>query len=346
MAQSDTDRLVDELGLQGAASERNVAGVLFTYGCSIACRHCLFGCRAGRVDVVMTPEHCVEALELLHETGRVVHIAGGEAMLHWGTLRESLRLAHESSVAPHFIETNCSFAVNDDVARERFEFMAAHGVRGLLASADPYHQEFVPAERFLRVRRIAREVFGEANFWGSGCAGEQIHEYERIARDEDRLRGHVRAHPPTMVGAARERLAQYLDTYAPDDPDLPTHGWHGRACAGSCLDQFQAETLWELHIDPYGNIQTNCGMVLGRIESVSPAQLLATGPENTNRFVRMVCESGALGLARLAQREYGFAMPERVTQDCELCYLARRFLRPHHPDVFGPREAYPPKGSG
>ena len=46
------------------------------------------------------------------------------------------------------------------------------------------------------------------------------------------------------------------------------------------------------------------------------------------------------GLARLAQNEYGFELPEKVTQNCELCYLTRCFLRQHHPEVFGPQEVY------
>jgi hypothetical protein len=109
---------------------------------------------------------------------------------------------------------------------------------------------------------------------------------------------------------------------------------------GSCLQQFRADTLWELHIDPYANIQTNCGIILGNVSHTTPAEVLARGPENANRFTRTVTVSGALGLARLAQREYGLELPERVTQTCELCYLTRRFLRQFHPDVFGPEEVY------
>ena len=56
--------------------------------------------------------------------------------------------------------------------------------------------------------------------------------------------------------------------------------------------------------------------------------------------MRAVCEGGALGLAELASREYDFIWPKQVTQTCELCYLTRRFLRPFHPEVFGPAEVY------
>lgn len=71
----DVGQLVDSVGVVKASGARMVAGVLFTYRCSIACKHCCFGCEQTRPDVVMTPAQCVQALRLLHETGRVVRAA-------------------------------------------------------------------------------------------------------------------------------------------------------------------------------------------------------------------------------------------------------------------------------
>ena len=340
MPKHEVDALIDEIGLQAAGKERRVAGVIFTYRCSIRCRHCLFGCAGDRPDVAMSPEQLVEALALLHETGRVVHVAGGEAMLYWEALSEGLVVAHRQGYAPHFIETNCSFAVDDRITTERLESLAEYGLRGLLASTDPYHQAMVPPDRFLRVRRLTDEIFGEGNFWGSRADDAAIHEHQRVSGDVARLHEYVRAHPPVMVGTAQQELAPHLDSFAPDDPALPQRGWGGAADGPGCLGQFRADSVWELHLDPYGNIQTNCGMILGTLPESTPASVLAAGPENANRFVQAVCEAGPLGLADLARREYGFERPERVTQGCELCYLTRRFLREFHPDVFGPEEVY------
>jgi hypothetical protein len=337
---AEVNRMVAESGVPKAASACMVAAVLFTYRCTIACRHCCFGCATDRPDRVMTARQCVDALALLHETGRVIHIAGGEAMLYWNVLADALQLAAKEGLAPHFIETNCSFAVSDELTRERLLFMRRHGVQGLLASADPYHQEFVPAERFLRVRRLAIEIFGAHNFYGPGHDDEEIRAFEGLALDEARLRDFVRRHPPLTVGTAQKSLADCLDRYPVDDPRLPWRGWREPYVRGACATQFQAGTLWELHIDPYGNIQTNCGMILGNVPKTTPAALLASGPEKANRFVRTVSECGPLGLARLAEKEYGFVIPSCVAQNCELCYLTRTFLRAHHPEVFGPAEIY------
>jgi pyruvate-formate lyase-activating enzyme len=340
LTRQDINRLIDEQGLAHAGVQCRVASILFTYRCSIRCRHCLFGSAPDRPDVVMTASQCAEGLGLLHATGRVIHIAGGEPMLYWRMLAEAVRLANEQGHSPHFIETNCSFACDDQVVRERLRFLADHGVKGLLASADPFHQEFVPAENFLRVRRIAADIFGTRNVWATQAAEAEIRDLEGITRDQARLRDYVRKHPPSMLGTARRELSRYLDPYAPDDAGLPRWSWQGPPGNDDCRAQFEADTMWELHLDPYGNIQTNCGMILGRLPETTPAAVLARGPGKANRFTAVVCEQGPWGLAELARREHGFIIPERLTQTCELCYLARSFLRPFYPDVFGPGEVY------
>lgn len=334
------DALIEEMGLPQAAAQCRVAGLIFTYRCTIRCRHCLFGCAGDRPEVAMSPEQCAQGLALLHETGRVVHVAGGEPMLYWESLADGIRLAHAAGNPPHFVETNCSFAADDEVVRRRFGFLADHGVRGVYASADPFHQEFVPAAYFLRVRRWAREIFGERHFFGSGAAEVQIEELEAIGGDEAARQEYVRRHPPLAVGRAHRELARYLPQRAPGDPELPQRGWQGDRPGVGCLAEFRADTMWELHLDPYGNLQTNCGMVLGQVGEVRPAQLLQRGPEHANRFVEAVGAHGAMGLAELAQRECGFVLPEAVSQSCELCYLARCCLRRRYPEVFGPAEVY------
>lgn len=336
------DAVIEAEGIVAASKQRQVAAILFTYRCSIACRHCLFGCAAARPDVCMEPERCADYLALLHQTGRVIHIAGGEAMLYWDELARSVALAHARGVAPHFVETNCSFASDDAVVHERLRFLAAHGIRGILASADPYHQEHVSPECFLRVRRATDRIFGPQNFYGSRATDDQIRALAGIARSEGALREHVRRHPPNMVGTAQRRLARFLDALPPEHPELPQRGWQGALRGGGpgCRAEFAAETLWELHVDPHGNLQTNCGIILGSIAAVTPAELLARGPQKANPFVELVSAEGAMGLARFARDHHGFVIPAAAVQNCELCYLARTALRPHYPEVFGPAEVY------
>jgi hypothetical protein len=265
MRRDVVDSRVAEVGLVKASQELKVAAILFTYRCSIACRHCLFACRPGLPDVVMDAARCVRYLGQLHELGRVVHIAGGEAMLYWDTLAETLERAASAGVTPQFLESNCSFAVADEVVRERFTFCKQRGLLGVMLSADPYHQAQVPPENFLRARRLAREIFGPANVWSTDAPDEQVREFARIARDEGRLAAHVRGYPPMLVGSAARELAGYLETY-PLDALPPQRGWAGRQRPRHCADEFDPAQMWEIHIDPYDNIQTNCGVVLGKAD--------------------------------------------------------------------------------
>lgn len=84
MADQNPSDIIDNVGVAEAARRCRVAGAIFTYGCNLHCRHCLFSCRDSRPDVAMTPRQCATLMRQLHRTGRVVHIAGGEPMFYWG----------------------------------------------------------------------------------------------------------------------------------------------------------------------------------------------------------------------------------------------------------------------
>ena len=79
----DLKNVIDTEGLRAAVNPKrfNVAGIILTYQCTAACRHCLFACGPGRPAVVMAAEDCLEYLRAYQRFPRVVHIAGGECFL-------------------------------------------------------------------------------------------------------------------------------------------------------------------------------------------------------------------------------------------------------------------------
>ncbi len=338
-SRADVDRLVRDKGVVAAGNACQVAGILYTYRCTIACRHCCFGSSTARPDVRMTTGQVVRHLRSLHALGRVVHIAGGECMMYWADLRAALAAARAEGLAPHFVETNASFAVSDEVASQRVKDLLGLGVIGLLVSADPYHQAFVPPEHVIRLRRIAREAMGPENIWTTDEPDERIREFAEIARDALRLRKHVRAYPPMMVGTAQRTLAPHLDARPVGQLGFDV-GWRRRHTGWDCALEFDAETMWEVHVDPYDNIQTNCGVILGSAARTSPVELLRRGPGSANELVALLCREGPVGLARLARARHGYAIPERARTKCDLCYQVRKFLRPHYPEILGPDEVY------
>ncbi len=339
MDRETVDQRIGEVGCVRAGGEFGVAAVLLTYRCTIACCHCCFGCGARRPDVVMDPERCAGYLADLHTLGRVIHIAGGECMLYWDEMIEGIELARRRDAQPHFVETNCSFATNDTIVRERLERLKSLGVVGILLSADPYHQAHVPAERFVRARDVADEVFGVENVWSRRDPLDEIRELERIAREEDRLADYVRRHPPQFVGTACQELSGFVETF-PIDRLPPGRGWHLTHDGPDCAVEFDPDKMWEVHIDPYDNVQTNCGVILGKANQAPVRQLMADGPGNANVITRLLVEGGPRRLAEWAKDQHGFAPPDRAASKCALCYVTRRFLRPFYPDILGPAEVY------
>jgi len=299
---AEANDLVAELGVAEAGGRLGVAAVLYTYQCTIACRHCCFGCGASPADNRMTTDQAVARLAALHELGRVIHIAGGECMMYWDDLREVLAAAHA-------------------------------------VSADPFHQAFVPPDRFCRVRRLARELFGARNVWCTNEPDERIGEFAAIARDERRLREYVRAAPPMLVGTAHAELRAYLEPHPLGELPLDG-GWRLRYRTRDCAIDFRKETIWEIHVDPYDNIQTNCGVILGDASRTSLAELMQRGPDKANFIVEILVRDGPFGLAEFAANQHGFVPPETAASKCDLCFTVRMFLRPFYPDILGPAEVY------
>jgi len=334
-ARGRVDELVAQVGVEAAGVKLGVAALLYTYRCSIACRHCLFGCTPTRPRVHTSTPRALNHLRALHELGRVIHIAGGEAMLFWDDLRDVLERSFAEGVHPHFIESNCSFAVDDAIVAERLRVLKANGVSGILISSDAFHQAVVPPERFLRVRRQAYDLFGARNVWCSRESDDAITALATIAADEARLRDYARGYRPSLVGTAHRELRRFFDP-------LPVgEGFCGTADAPGCPVEF-SERIWEVHIDPYENIQTNCGVIIGNAERTTPAEVLSRGPANANFIARLLADGGPYALAKMARERHGFAVPGTAVSKCDLCFTTRLFLRGFYPEILGPEEVYAP----
>jgi MoaA/NifB/PqqE/SkfB family radical SAM enzyme len=342
-ARADTapvDEYIAAHGMVQAIQAERVASLLMTYRCTLACAHCLFNCGPRQPRRYHSVEQGVRYLRMLHETDRVIHIAGGEAMMEYETVLAICREASGCGAAPHFIETNATWCTNIALVRRRLTELRETGVRGLYVSADPFHLASFPVDRYLRCYEVAVELFGEENVMAPKATRHELREMQEIGRDPERLAEFVRESPPQMVGRAGEVLAKLLPPRA-----IAEFGadrlWQGKPEGMSCAREFDPETMWEIHIDPYGNIQTCCGVIVGNGRLTPLPELLAEGFAEDNPIVAALCEEGPVGLLRMAEA-LGYERGEYV-QKCHLCWQVRRFLRPHFPEVLGPDEIYGPK---
>ena len=316
--------------------KRRYASLLMTYACTIACDHCCFSGSPRQPDVAVSVDDAVRWLGQLHQLDRLVHIAGGEPFRYWDRLRDVVRAAGAQGVAPHFVESNGSWCASDAVTRERFEELRRHGVRWMYISTDCYHLKHVPVERVARGVRIAEEVFGHATTMGKD-APEDLERRAVLARDPEQMARYVAEHPPKLLGRAAKVLAKHVPLRPLSEFDLDM-GW-GRDPDHTCNPGW--DPLWEIHVDPYGNLQTNCGVLLGNAHDVPITELTQTWHQR-NPILRDFSTHSVAWLLEAATR-YGFEPAREYPQKCCLCGTLRAFLRQRDEAfraVFGPDEVY------
>ncbi|MCL1992696.1 MAG: radical SAM protein [Spirochaetes bacterium] len=119
-------------------------GLMITYLCNAACRHCLYSCSPTR-DAGFLDETAAEAAAgLLAEGGcRSVHIGGGEPFLDFERLLMSLVKLKDAGVAVDYIETNAFWATEEGAA-EKLKRLSDAGADTFCISIDPFHAEHLP----------------------------------------------------------------------------------------------------------------------------------------------------------------------------------------------------------
>jgi len=332
------DDLIAIVGLNKAMGIKYVASLLFTYRCTIACKHCLFNCSPWQKNVCVSVEDGVEFLHQLRSIDRVIHIAGGEPMMYYEKMLEICQIANQEGCAPHFFETNASWCASDDIVIQRYEELKKAGILGVYISADPYHQAFVSPDRRLRAFRLALPIFGRENVSAGDLSYEQLLEYQSIGCDDDKLREYAGNSPPKLVGRAGEALAGFCHE-RPLESLVEDRLWLSGSSGEGCASEFDGKTMWEIHIDPYSNIQTCCGIIIGSIHKKTLHEWIQSGFCDDNELVKIVSERGPFGYLDLAVK-LGYKPKNGYPQKCNLCWEVRKFLRPYFPDTFGPAEIY------
>ena len=314
-------------------------GIMLTYRCSNACRHCLYRCSPGLADDLMSEDMIDRVFETLaHEPGLAgIHLAGGEAGLAMDRLEYAVRSALAHGIRVDYLETNAYWCNTLREARHGFERLKTAGLSAVLISASLFHNEFVPLERTCHAIRAAEAVFGQ-------------HGVIVYTRDVLQL---MKAHlAPDRTHTIRE--SSQLLGLAPDRGDLwRLHSYlipGGRAAevltAG--LERYPAahfqnarcdqdlQNTSHFHITPDGSLFTGLcgGIAAGTLEDLHPH----ISAEETPLFDTL-CRSGPHGLCRLAEGDF-HPDPEGYVSKCHLCLEVRKALharggyRELSPDAF------------
>jgi len=309
-------------------------GLLLSYKCSAACRHCMYACSPRWKGDWITKEDLFQVLSLL--AGRIqpgpwgeqtvslnygLHFTGGEPFLNFELLVEAVQMAEELRIPSTFVETNCSWCGDDEMAREQLTLLKEAGLQGILVSVNPFYAEYVPFERTERCIRISREVFGVNvmvyqlayynRFRQLGIKERlPLEDYVALAGDE-RLAEQVELF---LMGRAARQLREFYRAY-------PARRFFHEPCQPPFLRN------WHNHFDNYGNFMPGyCGGVsLGQWKDLDA--LAREGVElDEHPVLRFLIAEDMRGLFHFAH-DFGY----RESQDgyvskCDLCLDLREFL--------------------
>jgi hypothetical protein len=311
-------------------------GLILSYRCSAACRHCMYACSPRWPEDWISPVVLSATLRAL--AGRIqpspggsdsislshgLHFTGGEPFLRFEGLCEAVEIAAGLGIPSLFAETNCFWATDDGQTREKLLALRARGLAGLLISVNPFFLEFVPFERTERAVRIGSEVFGP------NLVVYQLQFYRSFQRLG--IRGKMPFEEFLALPGGRRFAAVtefFLNGRSPFSlaafelfPRYPARALLAEPCRPPFLRD------WHNHFDNYGNFVPGfCGgLSLGDCRELGT--LLEQGVELEGRPVlaRIISGdfAGLLGLARA----HGYRESDTgYLSKCHLCAEIRRHL--------------------
>lgn len=305
-------------------------GLVLSYQCPNACKHCVYNCGPGWKDWI-SPQTLFLALQAIRNLNRdiQVHITGGEPFLNFPLLLQAVGTARDLHL-PVYVETSAVWCLTARIAEQRFLALQQAGLQAVLISCSPFHAEKVPLKRTLLAIEVAIEIFGP----------ERVIVY---TSDWIEQIWHFGLENPVSIN-------QYVLAYGGETAGLMFWDGYGLVSGGRAgytlgrlidLDPAEAfiqenctsELIYAAHshFDPYGNYITSfCGgLSLGSWTMLDDLRAKIQAGEFPSLITHLV-ESGPYGLYRLAKEQYGYTpLTEGYVGKCHLCVDVRRHLHQH-----------------
>ena len=134
-------------------------GLIANYHCTSRCRHCLYNCGPHRSKEYITADWAEKSFRAMKSLGcESVHIGGGEPMLQPNALGVVLEAASRTGMGIDYVETNSSWYRDPTSAAETLARLKALGLRTLLISISPFHNEHIPFAKVAGVMRACRHA--------------------------------------------------------------------------------------------------------------------------------------------------------------------------------------------
>ncbi len=296
-------------------------GIITNYHCTSRCGHCLYGC---------SPEwdrDCIDETTLKKILAKIkamggtsVHIGGGEPFLNTECLLMVVEQCFAAGVGVGYVETNSSWCVDQAKAREIIQALMEKGLRCLLISMSPFHNEYIPFKRVKTLIDICRQermndfpwvnsFYKEIESFDDGVA-HSLSEYE-AKYGPDYLAGLLNRYSIRIGGRA-------IETFSGVFNKSPAQQIVEQSSAG-CRELTQTG---HFHFDLFGNYIP--GLCTGL--SIKLEDLGSPLPGDKYPILTMLYNKGVAGLLEFAEKEYGFKVQDQYLEKCSLCFDIRRYL--------------------
>lgn len=290
------------------------------YVCTAACRHCMFASAPDCPKEYITADMSDRLASLLREAGTSsVHIGGGEPFMNFCALCTLIEALNRHDVGVDYIETNAFWCSDDDFVRERLEKLKSLDVTTIMVSVDPFHIEYVPLERPLKLCNLMNECGFDYFIWQE--------RYLRKLRRLDWTRTYTKEELQKVLGK----------NYITDTASEYGLGMNGRALliAGDIYANRPAEELatsvsckslldvCHCHLDLYGNIvPSGCPGLAADARDYLEERI---SPDKYPVMARLL--SGGTKALYAYALEKGFVPAvEGYPTRCAFCYAMREFL--------------------
>ncbi len=302
-------------------------GLILSYRCQAACKHCLYNCGPTWQDW-MSPQEVAAALEavLTWPQPVQVHITGGEPFLKFDLLLEAVRLAAELGI-PRYAETNAGWCVSEDLVTRRLIALRDAGLQALLISCSPFHAETIPPARTRLAVARSREILGPERTilylpeWLDRIEAFGTNTTTPLERWVEGLgpadAGRLLWDGYGLISGGRSgyRLGHLIAR-------RPAEGFRGNHCRREILHAHHS------HLDLYGNyISGFCGgLTVGDWHDLPQIR----ADFQAGRYpplVEVLIRAGPFGLFEMARQDYGYEpLPPGYAGKCHLCVDVRRML--------------------
>jgi len=300
-------------------SHLNSGGLITNYYCTSRCGHCLYRCspkwKKDYIDKEMALQNLLKIRSLNCYS---VHIGGGEPMLNLPKLIDVARAAKETGVSIDYVETNSSWFIDEDKAKQTLQNLLFNGINCLLVSISPFHNEHIAFYKVKGVIKACRETGMQVFPWVMDF-------YQDIDSFDDR---------------ETHGLKKYVDKFGEDYLQrIPSRYWThfgGRALNtfSEILPQKPLDVILEnhpcneltdtshFHLDLYGNyIPGLCsGFTIRRDDLGKELE------EKKYPIINMLLKDGIKSFLNYAQKNHDFEPKEKYLNKCDLCNDIRFFL--------------------